>query len=175
MVNGRLMTRGGRRKIGRWWARLRLWSILALFLVAYAISQPGLVPAVGPLVGGREEVQARFTRCGEVPSRACVVDGDTFHIRGRKIRLLDIDTPEIRDARCAEERRLGEDAAAMLLAELNRGGVVMVTDIREDRDRFGRELKQVVRVEDGRDVSIGDRLIDAGLAQPYFGHKATWC
>lgn len=175
MVNGRLMTRSGRRKIGRWWARFRLWSIFALFLVAYAISQPGLVPAIGPLVGGREEVQARFTQCGQGLSRACVVDGDTFHISGRKIRMLGIDAPEIRDARCAEERRLGEEAVEMLLVELNRGGVVMVTDIREDRDRFGRELKHVVRVEEGRDVSIGDRLIDAGLAQLYFGHKAAWC
>nr|WP_276591642.1 thermonuclease family protein [Sphingomicrobium nitratireducens] len=148
---------------------------MVVLVAAYALATPGIVPAIGPLVAGRERVEARFVRCGSGPNRACVHDGDTFRIDGRKIRLLGIDAPELAEPRCMEERALAERATAILLEELNRGPFEMVRDRREERDRYGRELMRIEREEDGRTVSIGDRLVDAGLAEPYLGRKAEWC
>jgi endonuclease YncB( thermonuclease family) len=36
-----------------------------------------------------------------------VVDGDTFWFRGEKIRIADIDTPELSPPRCERERERG--------------------------------------------------------------------
>ena len=156
-----------RRKSSLWRPILLL---IALFAI-YAATMPGVVPTVGPLVAGRETVSATFVRCGSGPNRACVHDGDTFRIDGRKIRLLGIDAPELADPQCAAERQLAERSARRLLVLLNEGPFDMVTDIREDRDQYGRELKRLER--DGQ--WIGDRLIDEGLAQPYLGRKGDWC
>jgi endonuclease YncB( thermonuclease family) len=100
----------------------------------------------------------------------CVVDGDTFWMEGEKIRILDIDTPELHPARCAEEERLGEAAKARLHDLLNSGAVTLERAGR-DRDRYGRLLR---RVEVGGQ-SVGDMLIGEGLARPYAGGRRGWC
>ena len=50
-----------------------------------------------------------------------VVDGDTVHCDGEKIRLLDFDTPETRRAKCESERVAGYEAKARLSALLKSG------------------------------------------------------
>jgi endonuclease YncB( thermonuclease family) len=40
-----------------------------------------------------------------------------------------------------------------------------------DRDRYGRLLRTVHR--DGR--SLGDRLVEEGLARPWRGRSEYWC
>ena len=81
-----------------------------------------------------------------------VVDGDTFQVGNRRVRVTRLNTPEIR-GRCNQERRMAIEAreiAASLLA----GGVVLRRDptARQDRDFFGRELRDAV-LPDGRRLS----------------------
>jgi micrococcal nuclease len=55
-----------------------------------------------------------------------VVDGDTIRANGVTYRLVGFDTPETIDAKCPEERALGERAAARLRAIVAQGGVNLV-------------------------------------------------
>ncbi|EPE93888.1 thermonuclease family protein [Rhizobium grahamii] len=90
----------------------------------------------------------------------CVVDGNTFWFGGEKIRIADIDTPELSPPRCEAERIKGEAAKARLLTLLNAGRFSMSSGLR-DENKYGRKLRNVTR--EGR--SLRDRLIDEGLAR----------
>ncbi|WP_104825953.1 thermonuclease family protein [Rhizobium sp. NXC24] len=103
---------------------------------------------------------AAFLMCGESVRTNCVVDGDTFWFKGEKIRIADIDTPELSLPRCEAERIKGEAAKARLLALLNAGKFSLSAGLRHE-DKYGRKLRTVTR--EGR--SLGDRLIDEGLAR----------
>jgi endonuclease YncB( thermonuclease family) len=50
-----------------------------------------------------------------------VIDGDTIRYDGVKIRLADIDTPEISSPKCASEEALGHQAKRRLLELMNAG------------------------------------------------------
>jgi endonuclease YncB( thermonuclease family) len=114
----------------------------------------------------------RFTLCHSGGGTNCVVDGDTFRMRGEKIRIADIDTPETHPARCAREAELGEAATHRLHALLNSGTVSLETAGR-DADRYGRKLRLVS--VDGRGV-VGEMLVAEGLARPYAGgYRSGWC
>lgn len=56
----------------------------------------------------RDPHSARFTICLGPIRANCVVDGDTFWFEGAKIRIADIDAPEISEPRCASERQAGD-------------------------------------------------------------------
>lgn len=114
--------------------------------------------------------QGRFTLCRIGGGADCVVDGDTFWMGGVKIRIADIDTPELHPARCVEEARLGEAATLRLYALLNSGTVTLQTADR-DTDRYGRKLRRVT--VNGR--GVGDTLIAEGLARPWQGRRMGWC
>ncbi|WP_342027845.1 thermonuclease family protein [Sphingomonas gellani] len=111
-----------------------------------------------------------FGLCVRGVHRDCVVDGDTFRIDGERVRIADIDTPEIHPARCALEAELGWAATLRLQAMLNTGPVTLVP-IDRDRDRYGRLLRRVER--DGR--SLGAVLVAEGLARPWQGRRRPWC
>jgi hypothetical protein len=100
---------------------------------------------------------------------AYVIDGDTFVMGGQKIRIIGIDAPETHPPRCADEARLGAVATQKLRELLGSGTVTLSGD---DRDRYGRELRNVqVR---GRDVA--EMMIGAGLARRYAGGpRQGWC
>jgi endonuclease YncB( thermonuclease family) len=91
-----------------------------------------------------------------------VNDGDTLTLRGgRKVRLLQIDTPELGAGECYSE------AAWIALRRLVPIGtpVVLESDPALDRtDRYGRLLRYVKR--DGVNVNI--ELVRLGAAAPYF-------
>ncbi len=112
----------------------------------------------------------RFTICGRKPV-TCVVDGDTFWLEGEKIRIADINTPEIRSPQCAAERTLGVRAAARLIELLNQGRFEVRRADGANRDRYGRLLRVVER--DG--ISLGDQLIVEGLAHQWEGRRLSWC
>lgn len=104
----------------------------------------------------------------------CVVDGDTVWIRREKIRLAEIDAPEI-NGKCAAEKALARRATARLIELLQSG------DIRIDRtgtDRYGRTLARIMvwdHSSDGRNmVSVGDVLLREGLAQTW-PRRRSWC
>ena len=112
-----------------------------------------------------------------------VVDGDTFHARPsaatpactrlrygmwESIRILGLDTPEMR-GKCAAERRQARAAKARTTELLSSG---RVTIERAGCDRYQRTLARVL--VDGRDVA--ETLIGEGLGRPYEGgRRAGWC
>jgi micrococcal nuclease len=105
--------------------------------------------------------------CGSATRVTCVVDGDTFWLRGEKIRILGYDSPEIQGA-CAHERQLAARATRRLGELLSTSPFTVE---RQRHDRYGRRLA-VVRVS-GRDLT--EFMVGEGLAQVYRGHKAQWC
>ncbi len=117
----------------------------------------------------RGEIQ--FTLCHTGGGINCVVDGDTIWMQGVKIRIADIDTAETHPSRCAAEADLGERATRRLQALLN-AGPIKLEPIERDEDRYGRKLRIVVR----NGVSLGDILVDEGLARRYRGGpREGWC
>jgi endonuclease YncB( thermonuclease family) len=96
---------------------------------------------------------------------ARVVDGDTVYLtNGGKIRLVQIDTPEVYfGVEC-----WGRQASAETKKLLPVGTAVrLASEPATDRvDRYGRLLRYVVRVGDGLNVNVF--LVAHGDAAPYF-------
>jgi endonuclease YncB( thermonuclease family) len=94
-----------------------------------------------------------------------VVDGDTIALRnGQRVRLVQIDTPEVffgsecygRAASAQTKRLLPPGVRVRLFAEPATDRV----------DQYGRLLRYVVRVNGSLNVNI--RLVAIGAAAPYF-------
>ena len=98
-----------------------------------------------------------------------VIDGDTFQYGSDRIRIADIDTPELQ-ARCPEELALARAATNRLRALLASGPFELHRSGR-DEDRYGRKLRIVT--PDGR--SIGNMLVAEGLARTWTGRREPWC
>lgn len=126
--------------------------------------QPRHTGGTGNMVSGM------FSHCGIV-RRTCVVDGDTFWLHGQKIRIADIDTPEVSQPQCAAEKALGNRATDRLIYLLNQGPFEMTPTGDRDEDQYGRKLRVVVRA--GR--SLGDQLVSEGLARTWTGRREPWC
>lgn len=112
----------------------------------------------------------RFSICGERPRVSCVVDGDTFWLDGDKIRVADIDTPEMA-GRCPYESELAVRARNRLQSLLNEGPFDLQRVGSRSEDQYGRLLRVVVR--DGQ--SLGDVLVSEGLARTWTGRREPWC
>jgi endonuclease YncB( thermonuclease family) len=93
---------------------------------------------------------------------ASVYDGDTLTLRdGRRIRLVQIDTPELGGGECYSR------AARTALLQLAPPGVrvALETDPALDRvDRYGRLLRYIRRNE----INVNLELVRRGAATPYF-------
>jgi micrococcal nuclease len=94
-----------------------------------------------------------------------IVDGDTVDLtNGRRVRLVQIDTPEVYfgtecdgpQASAATKRLLPVGTKVKLLPD----------PAADSTDRYGRLLRYVVRLADG--VNINVRLVSDGAAAPYF-------
>ena len=118
----------------------------------------------------RDSEVATFGLC-EGPGRVtCVVDGDTFWYRGTKIRIADINAPELSHPSCAYEARLAASATRRLTELLNAGPFSLTTEGRET-DRYGRALRVVMRGGE----SLGTVLEREGLAEHWHGRRGDWC
>lgn len=104
--------------------------------------------------------------CDAGPRHHCVHDGDTFWHEGEKVRIADIDTPEL-NGQCASETRLAIAARNRLADLLDAPYRVH----RQGEDRYGRTLA-IVTVN-GR--SVGDVLVSEGLARTWSGRREPWC
>lgn len=134
-------------------------------------SDPLPVSSIGDQTRIRQGKERRYPICGGAATRAnCVVDGDTFRMDGITIRISDIDAPETHPPNCAYEADLGDRATTRLSQLLSAGAFQLVRQNR-DTDRYGRQLRAVVR--DGR--SIGRMLVDEGLARTWTGKRRPWC
>lgn len=112
-----------------------------------------------------------YGRCSGGIRIHCVIDGDTLYVSGEKIRVADIDTPEISEPKCAAEMALGERATSRLIQLVNAGPFDIQSWEGRDEDQYGRKLRVLVR--DGR--SLGDILVSEGLARTWSGRREPWC
>jgi endonuclease YncB( thermonuclease family) len=100
-----------------------------------------------------------------------VIDGDTFALAGVRIRVADIDTPEV-NGRCPYETALAARATARMRQLLAQGDFQLhPLPGGRDEDRYGRKLRIVTR--GGR--SLGDVLVAEGLARTWSGRREPWC
>ena len=90
---------------------------------------------------------------------------------GVKIRLEDIDAPEVFSPRCAAEAALGRRATVRLLQLINAGPFTLSRRGARDADRYGRKLRVIER--DGR--SLAETLVAEGLARRWDGARRSWC
>jgi endonuclease YncB( thermonuclease family) len=116
--------------------------------------------ASGRLAGSPERVGG--TAQAAAATVASVYDGDTLTLRnGKKIRLLQIDTPELGSGECYSRA-----ARTALLSLVPVGsGVVLEQDPALDKvDRYGRLLRYIRR----GGVNVNLELVRRGAATPYF-------
>jgi len=162
-----------------WWLKvLRPFILLGILASAYiGAGDPALIEPPGFLQAAPEPVSATFLRCGTGRSGACVIDGDTFRLGDRRIRIIGIDAPETHPPRCAEEARLGDAATVKLQALLNERPFELVAPIYRDHDQYGRELRVVRRLmPDGSYQNMAGEMRNIGLARRYLGGFRTgWC
>jgi endonuclease YncB( thermonuclease family) len=101
-----------------------------------------------------------------------VIDGDTIRYRGDRIRIADINTPEVSRPACASEAELGARATERMEELLAAGPFTLLPSADgRDEDVYGRKLRIVAR--DGR--SLGSTLVEEGLAHEWRGYKQSWC
>lgn len=153
--------RPSRRRSG-WGVGTALTAILAL-AVAFPVAAQQTVSAVYP---GPFQVEVER-----------VIDGDTVAVRAHvwpdqvistSVRLLDIDTPELR-GRCEAEVAAAERARAFVAEVVQRaGGRLWLRDVVLGK-YAGRVVGRLV-TPDGED--IGASLLDGGLAVPYSQRRA---
>lgn len=139
--------------------------------LATSESPTGFIKPLGTVGSVITSAAKPFGICGMAFGRDCVVDGDTIVYGGERVRMIDYDTPEISEPRCASEYALGQRAKFRLLDILNSGTVEVRPYGARDIDKYGRKLRLVL--VDGR--SVGDTLISEGLAWPWEGHRHAWC
>lgn len=98
-----------------------------------------------------------------------VVDGDTIiNSSEEKIRLLQIDAPEISPAEC-----YGTEAQKALISLIGKSSVTLEADpVSDDQDQFGRKLRYL---KVGK-TNLNLKLVQIGAATPYFyqGQKGKY-
>ncbi|MEM7667319.1 MAG: thermonuclease family protein [Pseudomonadota bacterium] len=115
---------------------------------------------------------AYFPICSGRNRVTCIVDGDTIWYRGTKIRIADIDTPETSRPGCAQEAATGHRATKRMQALLNQAAFTLEPSADgRDTDYFGRALRVITR--DG--LSLGEVLMEEGLAGVWGGNEVEWC
>lgn len=97
-----------------------------------------------------------------------VIDGDTFDYGGTRIRIADIDTPEV-NGRCPHETQLAARATSRLRTLLAAGPFELhLLGSGRDEDRYGRKLRIVTR----NGQSMGDQLVAEGLARTWLDARS---
>jgi endonuclease YncB( thermonuclease family) len=127
-------------------------AALAIALLALAASA-----AAGGAAGRPDRVA--------VARVSAITDGDTIRVNGgTRIRLVQIDTPEV----YSEDECYGHEASAVISRMLPVGTVVRLAPepAGDSVDRYGRLLRYVIRARDGLNVNV--RLVAVGAAAPYF-------
>lgn len=115
---------------------------------------------------------ASFAKCSGSVRITCIVDGDTIWYQGEKIRVADINAPEVTNPGCANEAALGREATVRLQALLNAGAFTIAPNPSGDKfDRYGRSLKLITR----NGQSLGQTLVNEALASEWDGLRREWC
>ena len=159
--------RSGRRRGSKPFGWADLGVVLAMGLTA-GLGFVAVSGQSGPTVAAMGGTAAA-TRVDD-PWAVSITDGDTFRYRGERIRIADIDTPEVQ-GRCAYETRLAAQATERMEGLLREAPFEMQPIPGRDADQYGRKLRVIVR--DGR--SLGDQLVSEGLARTWEGRRRPWC
>lgn len=151
--------------------------MLTAVLLALAYTQEdGALEPPAFLLSNAQRAEGGFTRCGPGRGAFCVIDGDTFKLGTRTIRVVGIDTAEA-DAACPAEAAQAEASTRSLQSWLSRGPFTMQARLDEPTDRYGRELMIVKRVQaDGSEERLADYMTQSGGARSYWGGlRDGWC
>ena len=117
----------------------------------------GLVAATGTLAATTTAAPAL-----DVGTIASVYDGDTVTLRdGRRLRLLQIDTPELGSGECYSRAARTE---LLRLAPIGSRVVLEADRALDQVDRYGRVLRYLRR----GGVNVNVELVRRGAAAPYF-------
>lgn len=159
-------------KRGGWFIPTLVVLPLAAFtaVLAWDGPPPGVAMPFAATGASPDRERARFAACAGPVRTNCVVDGDTFWYGGTKIRIADINTPEVGDPKCAAEAALGARATERLTDLLN-AGAFSLEEADRDTDRYSRVLRIVTR----NGESVGETLVDEGLAERWKGYRGEWC
>jgi endonuclease YncB( thermonuclease family) len=137
---------------------------------ATLVAATALTLAVANDIGG-DGILTRHVAALLWPAPIVASDGDTVRQGGERYRLIGFDAPEVRAAKCDEERVLGRVAGVRLQLMIWTARTAKLAPTAK-RDRYGRVLAHLLI--DGRDA--GDVLIERGLARRYDGgHRQPWC
>ena len=100
-----------------------------------------------------------------------VIDGDTIDVRGERIRVVNLDAPDVGShAKCSLEEQRGQAAKTYAIAIVREADEVGLAD-REGLDRYGRSLARVTL--DGEDFAA--MMIAAGNGRPWRDRSSNWC
>jgi endonuclease YncB( thermonuclease family) len=131
--------------------RVAISSLVCVVLVSTSLAVSGAGAA-----GGSE------TQRSETAVVSSVYDGDTLTLRdGRRVRLLQIDTPELGSGECYSR---AARIALLKLAPIGRPVVLELDPALDRTDRYGRLLRYVKR----NGVNLNVELVRRGAATPYF-------
>lgn len=158
-----------RKKAARKTLLVAFFAFLAVFGIGMAVTNLPLL-AGGQQDGSEGAYELSFSICGSI-RYTCVVDGDTIWLKGTKIRIADIDTPEISSPKCDSEYQLGIEARDRLRELLDERPFDIRSIGGRDADRYGRKLRVIVQ----RGRSVGDVLVEEGLARTWSGRREPWC
>lgn len=167
-----------RRRSGRWWTAALIVLPLAAFSAVLLWDGSPRVQAASLFSPQPSALSARstdresaaFAACAGPLRGTCVVDGDTIWYRGEKIRIADINAPEVSEPDCAAEAALGANATRRLTQLLNAGPFTLEPTGRST-DQHGRSLYVITR----QGESLGGQLVSEGLAEEWQGYRLDWC
>lgn len=171
------LRRQSRRKhsLAGWWA---WWRAPIFLLLIMAVWWFILKPATEGDDWASPSQQLRsplnFGLCGEKGAgRACVVDGDTLHIRrgnaAQRIRITGYNAPEL-DGACEAEKRQAQAAKRVLHAWLADGTYEWDGGDEPPYDQYGRELR-ALRKPDGKG---GYDLLEKHMLNSGMGAESGW-
>ena len=132
------------------------------------------------IVGGRERPPAPagsmtssglvFGLCSEGGLTNCVQSGDSFYLKGKTVRIADIEAPQLYGAACPKEAEIGQASALKLQQILNSGELELArTD--QDLDRYGLLLRNV----SVNGASVAQAMVAARLAREIGDNTRSWC
>lgn len=160
-----------RRKQRGFYLSVPVWVALVAGIVLLRPDFGSKELGTAEIAPARLAISQRFDFCSWSSQSYCVIDGDTIRYAGTKIRIEDIDTPEIHDYKCDGELERGLRAKSRLLELINAGPFEIIYNGGRDEDQYGRKLRRIVR----NGLSLGELLVDEGLARPYAGGRRSWC
>ena len=107
-----------------------------------------------------------FSELDSITGYARVSDGDTIQLNGQRIRLIDIDAPELYQFCTLDDASYpcGEQSKQHLINLINGR---MVSCVSEKRDKFDRFLGRCS--VDG--IDINQQMVEDGWAVSYYGYQ----